>query len=169
MDGKWYALSPGNFDKLVEESDGGFTLYTKGNLYYSFAAPTETVSGRLMSINDRDGNALTFDHTSNRIKGATDASGNAYTITRDANGNITRVTDFEGRHVDYVYNTEQMITTYTNLRGFHTAYTYSGTKLTSIKDPRDNVLVNFSYYTTAAYLNDVHYVTDGLGNQTEYI
>lgn len=169
MDGKWYALSPGNFDKLIEEADGSFTLYTKGNLYYSFAAPTETVSGRLMSISDRDGNALTFNHASNRITSATDASGNAYTITRDGNGNITRVTDFENRHVDYVYNAEQMITTYTNPRGFHTAYTYSGTKLTSIKDPRDNVLVNFSYYTTAEYLNYVHYVTDGLGNQTEFV
>ncbi len=168
MDNKWYALSTGNFDKLVENTDGSFILYTQGNLFYNFAKPTDTLKGRLVSISDRDDNALTFSHTSNLISGATDASNNTYTITRDTNGNITKVTDFTQRYVQYTYNADDMIIAYKNPRELTTNYTFNSTKLSSIIDPKGNTLLRFTYFTTAENQNNVKSITSADNNIWEY-
>ena len=162
MDKQWYALSPGNFDVLIEE-DGGYTLYTQGNLYYKFSKPTESSSGKLLSIHDRDGNTLTFTYTGNYITGARDASNREYTITRDSNFRIIKVSDFTQRDVEYTYNSENMITSYKNPRDYNTTYTYNDTKLTSIIDPRKNTLLEFQYYTTDVNNNRIQYVIDDDG------
>ncbi|KOR30671.1 hypothetical protein TI04_04635 [Achromatium sp. WMS2] len=166
MDDKlWYTITPGNFDQLIQETDGSFTLYTQGNLYYRFAPPTSANAGRLESINDRDGNVLDFSHdTSNRITGATDAAGRAYTITRDSSGRITRVKDFTQRYVEYTWNSDNMITKVRNPKGNNVTYGYTGTKLTSIDDPLHR---QFSIAYDSS--NRVSTVTDGLNYTWIYI
>ena len=85
MDGLWYTLNPGNFDRLIENEDGIFVLYTQGNRLYRFEDPTGAMAGRLRSIEDRLGNALTFRYSAsgNHLIGAEDANERQYSITRD--------------------------------------------------------------------------------------
>jgi len=168
MDNQWYALSPGNFDKLIEEDDGSFTLYTKGNLYYRLARPT-SVNGRLLSINDRDGNALTFTHTANKITAVRDASNHNYSITRNSNGKITKVTDFTGRYVQYTWDSNNMITAVRDPKGNITRYTFNGKKLTSIKDAKGNTQYTIIYNTSGTYNNYVASVRDASGSVWEYL
>ena len=168
MDQLWYALSPGNFDQLIEESDGSFTLYTQGNLFYRFAAPLSLESGRLESIHDRDGNALTFTHTSNRITGATDASDRSYSITRDANGRITGASDFTQRSVAYTWNTDDMLTSFRNPREKTVSYGYNVKKLISITDPKNNTQYLIAYYTSGDHVDRVLSVTDAANNLWNY-
>ncbi|MFH2122199.1 MAG: RHS repeat-associated core domain-containing protein [Pseudomonadota bacterium] len=170
MDGKWYPLNPGNFDELVRQGDGSVTLYTKGNLLYRFADPAGSSAGRLERIEDRDTNALVFSHTSNRITGATDASGRHYTITRDGSGRISSASDFAGRSVTYTWNADNMIVTATNPLSNSTTYGYSATRMTTITDPRTNLQATIEYYTALADddFGRVKSVTDGLGNAWGY-
>jgi len=155
MDKKWYALNPGNFDALVQEADGGFTLYTQGNLLYRFAAPTAKQAGRWLNIADRNGNTLSFSHDSaGRISGATDASARPYTITRDGGGRITRVTDFTSRYVQYTYNSDGQLTAVRNPRGnTHNYFYFNGStpllrsRLASFTDPRGKKQLTLTYDT----------------------
>ncbi len=167
MDDYWYTLNPGNFDQLVEEADGRFTLYTQGNLLYRFANPTGAGAGRLEAIEDRDGNVLTFGHTTNRIVSATDASGRSYTLTRDSSGRITGVSDFAGRSVQYTW-TAAGITAVRNPRNQSTTYAYSGQQLTTITDPRGNVQMSIAYVASGIHAGKVASVTDGAGNEWSY-
>lgn len=175
LDGTWRALNPGNFDQLVSNADGSLTLYTQGNLLYHFADPQGEHFGRLEQIADRDGNALTFGHDSNdRLISATDAGGRLYTITRDSEGRITQVADFAGRFVSYTWNADDMITAARNPRKLATTYGYSGTRLTTITDPRGKLQATIAYCAGAtdckakANTGRVKSVTDGAGKAWTY-
>jgi len=162
MDQKWYALNPGNFSQLVEQDNGSFTLYTKGNRLYRFAKPDSSEAGQLLSIEDRLGNALTFDYVNNNLVGAIDANGNKFIISRDENNRIKRVTDFANRFVEYGYNDNGMITSVRNVLGntYHYAYgTTDATKyqLTSMIDPRGELQFTVTYNSN----NEVTQLTQG--------
>ncbi|MGD9732770.1 MAG: DUF1566 domain-containing protein [Desulfamplus sp.] len=169
LDGSWNTLNPGSFDQLVKNSDGTFTLYTQGNLFYTFADPLSSLNGCLKSISDRDGNAITFTHDAdNRIIGAKDASGNNYTITRDTSGRIIKVADFTGREVQYSWNADNMLTDVKNPRGNSTTFSYTDDKLSSITDPLGNTQVTISYNSSGSNAGRVSSVTDGKGNAWTY-
>jgi RHS repeat-associated protein len=153
---KWYALNPGNFEQLIEEANGSFTLYTKGNRLYQFSKPTNSetegnVPGRLVSIKDRLGNALTFNFDgANNLNGATDANGRSIVITRDDKNRVKRVTDFTLRYVEYTYNDSDMLTAVTSMNGGSHSYTYGNSEteslqLKTITDPRGELQVTISY------------------------
>lgn len=175
---EWTSLTAGNFDKLIEETDGSFTLYTKGNLYYKFG-----LYGRLESINDRDGKSLSFSHSTDintigMIIGATDSSGRNYTITRNYSGKITKVSDFTGRFVEYTWDGSSNLSSYKNPKGLITNYEYindslnNNSLLSKIIDPRGNVIYTFTYYDSSVYLDRdvsaVKSITDAAGNKWEY-
>ena len=185
-DNQWYALNVGNFDQLIENGDGSFVLYTQGNRLYRFANPTTPEAGRLQSIEDRLGNKLAFQYNGNNLIGATDANGRHYTITRDANNRIQRVTEFTtpnhtARYVEYSYDSNGMISNVRNMRGGNHHYSYVGNtgfnsyRLASITDPRGNVQMNIDYADVTFNIdgdNDtqgrVVSLTDGVGNVTEF-
>ena len=184
MDQRWYALNPGNFDELIENSDGSFILYTQGNRLFRFANPLainpgrgNDFTGRLISIEDRLGNALTFNYSGNNLSGATDANGRVYTISRDGNNRIQRVTDFTGRYVEYSYDANAMITSVRNMRGDHYHYSYvDNTYLASMTDPRGNTQVTVDYgQITVKILGEnetkrrVISLTDAVGEATDFI
>ncbi len=183
MDNLWYTLNPGNFDRLIEDPDGSFVLYTQGNRLYRFASPVSTEAGRLKSIDDRVDNVLTFHYSAsgNYLVGATDANGRGYAITRYANHRIQRVTDFSGRFVEYTYDANGMITDVRNMRGDHHRYTYVGAtgddryRLASIIDPRgheqmtiDYALVSFTAFGKNDTQGRVVRLTDGADAVTAF-
>jgi len=151
MDNTWYALDSGNFDQLIENSDGTFVLYTQGNRFYRFEAPLGTKAGRLNTIEDRLNHALTFNYTSNNLIGATDANGRSYVISRDANNRIQRVTYFANRFVEYSYDSNGMITAVKNMRGNSNSYNYINTtgddryRLKDRVDPLNKRQVSIAY------------------------
>jgi len=169
MDQLWYALNPGNFDQLIENPDGSFVLYTKGNRLYLFANPTD--GGQLQRIEDRLGNALTFNYTGDYLTNVTNTNGRNFTITRDANNRIHRVTDFTNRYVEYSYDSNGMITAVRNMRGDSHRYTYAGTtgndryRLASITDPRNNLQLSINYKSDGR----VDDLTDGADNVTDFL
>lgn len=181
MDDLWYTLNPGNFEQLVENPDGSLVLYSQGNRLYRFASPLAAADGRLLSIEDRLGNALTFSYNAgNKLTGATDANGRAYTISRDPNNRIQRVTDFTGRYVEYGYDSNGMLISVRNLRGNSQQYSYVGTlgddrfRLADIIDPRGNLQMSIDYAPVTFTIsgktdtqNRVVTLTDGLNNSTE--
>ena len=169
-DDEWYTLTPGNFDQLIENTDGSFTLYTQGNRLYKFAVPDGAETGRLMNISNRLGNALTFGYTNNYLTSVKDANDRSYSITRDANNRVSRVTDFSDRYVEYSYDSNNMITAVRNVNGGFDRYTYVGTtlndrfRLKTITDPRDNLLLTLNYDLKGR----VDDVTDGMNNLTDF-
>jgi RHS repeat-associated protein len=178
----WYTLTPGNFDQLVQNSDASnsdafFTLYTKGNRLYTFAAPDETKIGQLSSIQDRLGNALTFEYDAGLLTSVKDANGRTYTITRDSNNNrVKRVTGFAvpppavPRYVEYSYDNNGMITAVRNMRGGLDRYSYAGTaldnrfRLKTITDPRNNLQLTINYDNKGR----VDDITNGVNKQVDF-
>ncbi len=169
MDKRWYALNAGNFDRLIENPDYSFTLYTQGNRLYRFNKPAvDTATGSLRSIEDRLGNALVFEYSANgELTGATDANGRKYTIkyamAPDGVNRVSRVSDFTGRYVEYGYDSNGMITQVRNVRGGFDSYTYTGFQLKTISDPRGYLQLTINYDLTGR-VNDL---TDGLNNFTD--
>lgn len=169
VDGQWYALNPGNFDRLVQQSDSSFVLYTQGDLLYRFSDPS-SAGGRLLSIEDREGLALSFSYSGKKVSEITDASGRKYTISRDASGRISKITDFTGRYVGYEYNADSMLISFRDARGFTSGYSYGTeteadrSRLEEIKDACSNTQVKIQYDTSGR----VQSLTDGLNNVTSF-
>lgn len=152
LGGDWHPLDVGNFDKLMENSDGSFTQYTRGNEVYKFSAPDETSSettGYLTAIEDRLGYGLQLFHSSGKLDSIVDSNGKNYSIQRNSNGQIASVTDSANRTVSYSYNSAGLMTAFTNARGFTTNYRYtsgaSDSKLNGIIDPRQNTVIDLTY------------------------
>ena len=175
---KWTALNPGNFDQIEQNADGSIVLYTQGNRVYYFADPEGTEAGRLQSIKDRLGNALSFSYdANNNLIGATDANAKSYTISRNAENRIAKVTDFTGRFVEYSYDSHGMITSVRNVRGGQEQYTYAGTtgndiyRLATLSDPRDSLRNPVTFQLAITYDSNgrVAKITDGIGNDTDFL
>ena len=163
-DQQWYPLNPGNFDSLVQNTDGSLVLYTQGNLLYRFAGPTSAQAGRLTKIEDRDANAIVFGHdANNRVTSATDASGGTYTIARNTAGRIVKVTDYTQRYVEYTWDANNMISKVRNPRNQSETYGYNVTQLTTITDQRQNLQATITYIS-----GKVSAVKDGLNNIWSY-
>lgn len=152
--GTWYPIDLGNFSTIRDNGDNTYTVQTRGQLSYTYESPTGL--GRLLRVNDRDGNQLSYTYGANgRVTQITDASGRAYTVTYDAFNRISRVTDFTGRYVEYTYldTISGKIATFRDVRGGLTQYAYKpGTgNLQTITDPRGFNALTISY--TVAYGN----------------
>jgi len=169
MNSEWHSLNPGDFDKLAENGDGSFNLYTQGNRIYEFTDPNSSTSGRLRVIKDRLNLALSFGYdVSNNLDTVTDTNGRVYDIRRDINNRIDRVTDFSGRYVGYTYNADGMLTDVRKMRGDTVVekYSYISTLLlNTITDPMGNLQLTISYHVDDL----VEKLTDGVNNETSFI
>ncbi|MFA6011333.1 MAG: RHS repeat-associated core domain-containing protein [Desulfobacteraceae bacterium] len=169
-DGYWYGGRAGMFDRLIENDDGTYTLYTKGKLIYRFADPDN--GGELLSLQDRDGNTMTITRNSATQKTVVDPAGRSYVLTYDAEGRLTKARDYSGRSVEYTYDVNGNLTDFKNVMGKTTRYEYiTDGQLTAIKDPRSMASADPYNYLTITYdstSRDVKYLTDVDGNETEY-
>ncbi|QOX79863.1 RHS repeat protein [Trichlorobacter lovleyi] len=171
VDGLWYGGRSGMFDRLVEKTDGSFTLYTKGSTILNFTAPNSSGVASLASISDRDGNALLITTVSTTQKLITDSAGRQYALDYDASGRLIKATDFTGRYVQYTYDANGNLITVRDLRGNTTQYAYnSDRQLLSIREPL--ALAASPQYNSVTVSYDasgrVQYFDDASGNRTEY-
>jgi YD repeat-containing protein len=165
----WYPIDLGNFSTIRVNGDNTYTVQTRGQLSYTYEAPTGL--GRLLRVNDRDGNQLTYTYGANgRVTQITDASGRAYTVSYDPFNRLSRVTDFTGRYVEYTYvdTISGKIATFRDVRGGLTRYTYSlGTNnLQTVIDPRGNTALTLSYTVTVTGTVAVKALTLAVGRAT---
>ena len=169
--GTWSPLNSGNFDELVENGDGSFTLYTPGQVVFDYTTPDSSGDCRLEAIRDRAGNSLTMGYTGDVLSTVTDTNGRIISFTYSGD-NLTRVDDFAGRYVQYGYDGEGNLTSFRDLNGNTTSYQYNSSGatsyqrklLTGITDPRGNQALSISYDSK----NRVGSLANARGHVTSY-
>jgi RHS repeat-associated protein len=114
---------------------GSLQLTTKEQIRFFF----DTSRGLLQRIQDPNGNALTFTNTGTQLTTITDASGRSISLTYDANGRVTQITDpnaSPARILRYAYDANGNQTGFTDPLGNVTTYSYdTGHRLIQVTDP----------------------------------
>ena len=176
-DDQWFALDQGNFNKIIENGDGSFVLYTQGNRIYNFAAPGGVQAGRMINIKDRLNHTLSFQYNgSNALTGVTDENSRNYIVTRDGSNRISRITDFSGRYVNYTYGASGHISVVRDPRGYNTNYYYiqnnvANTNVSSAMrlERQNNQLSQRQYTLTYDTKGRVTYLLDGENDYTDFV
>jgi len=159
---KYAPLDAGVYNTLTREGDGTFTVRQKSQTRWRF-----TAAGRLESITDRNGNAVSLSYDGDgRLTAVQEPGGRALSLTYDGAGHIVAVTDSFPRTVTYGYDAAGRLTSVTDPDGGVEAYTYSADdQLLTATDPRGAV------YLTNTYDTDRRVVTwqaDAKGNRYEF-
>jgi YD repeat-containing protein len=158
-----YATPAGRFETLTRSGPPAKLHLVKPNgTDYLFDATT----GRLESITDRFGNAMSFSYDgSDRLGTVTDTLGRDVTFAYDANDRIGTITDFDGRVWTYGYNGSGELVTVTTpgVTGFTsgkvTTYAYADGRLDTITDGRSQLVVDVTY--TSGKATTVRYGDSG--------
>jgi len=117
---------------------------------YQLTRPDQSVlrfstTGRLLSKADSAGRTLTLNYSGTTLNSLTDAVGRLYSLTTDAQGRITHLTDTTlSRSLTYTY-TAGLLSDVQDLRGFISHYSYSSGLLTSVTAPDGVVRVVNNY------------------------
>jgi RHS repeat-associated protein len=130
-EGTTYTPPPGIYDTLTQEVDGSFKLTKKYGTVYSF-----DLDGKLISIQDRNSNTITFTYDPQgklpvtgtspyfvgqttgiivldwRLIKITDTVGRDLNLFYDSNGRLEKIKDFTGRILTYQYSPEGDLTTF---------------------------------------------------------
>lgn len=141
--GGGYTAPPGRFTTLVHEADGTWTLAEQNQARRSYSA-----EGKLASIADRNGNALTlaYDPTG-RLATVTDPTGRSLAFGY-TEGRITSLSDPLNRVVQYGYSPAGDLTTVIDPRGKVWSYTYdSAHRMLTKVDPNSRTVLTNSYGT----------------------
>ena len=142
-----YNLSPQKYiGEVVKEADGSYLLKLKDGHESKF-----TSAGRLEWKKDRNGNqtTLTYDASGN-LTTVTDAFGRSLTFTMSG-GRVARVADAFGKVADYVYNADGTLQSVTYADNGYRQYSFEYTTInnkkymTAVKDALNNVLEAHSY------------------------
>lgn len=127
---------------LQKNQDGTHTLREKDGTLRNFDA-----DGRLVSVNDRNGNtlSLTYDQ-SGFLTSESDSSGRSLQFTKGANGLVSSVVDPANRTFRYAYDAGGNLTRFTDPLGDAGTIHYDTTgRLTSIDDQRGNQRLRLTY------------------------
>ncbi len=154
---------------LVVTSGGQYFCFP-GGLYqptqYTYTDPygrkfVMSSDGTLQSITDLNGNVLTF-----TASGITSSAGNLNVpFVRDGQGRITQITDPDGNHYTYSYDSNGDLTS-VSLPGLTNpiTYSYNNHYFTGAVDPRGNTLITDTYDPDGRLQSE----TDALGNVYQY-
>ncbi|EKD37447.1 MAG: hypothetical protein ACD_75C01126G0001, partial [uncultured bacterium] len=109
--------SAGIFVTFQRLADGTYQIKEKNGLTYEFESVTGTTAGgqkaRLLSITDRNGNALTLTYTGANLTQVKDGLNRALTFTCTG-ARITQIQDFSGRTHQYGYDAAGNLISYKN-------------------------------------------------------
>jgi len=161
----YITYEPGVYDTLIKNPDGTWTLkIKKDKTIQRFNA-----DGRLLSITDGNGNALTFGYDgSGRLIAITDASGRVTTLTYGGNNKVIRITDPIGRHADYAYDANGNLIRSRDTAGYYTDYNYDEySYMTDITTPQ-GAKTYIDYWFDEEYGYALRSITDDLWNSRWY-
>ena len=161
----YITYEPGVYDTLIKNPDGTWMLkIKKDKTIQRFNA-----DGKLVSITDRNGNALTFGYDGNgRPITITDAAGRVATFTYGGNNKIIRITDPIGRHADYAYDANGNLIRSRDTAGYYTDYNYDEySYMTSITTPQ-GAKTYIDYWFDEEYGYALRSITDDLWNSRWY-
>ena len=149
---------------LVKNNDNTHTLTTKDRYSYGF-----NTSGYLCWMKDKNENTITITvNASGQVTKVTDPVGRETIITYSSN-RISTITDPAGRVVTYTY-TSNRLSSVTDTGGYKTNYTYNGDgMLFEVKDNSSTLLEKITYQAPRGNkAGRVGTVTDMRGNVTSY-
>jgi len=152
---------------LAKLDDGSYRMTTPDRIVYHFGD-----DGYLLSVEDRNGNTLTFEYNANKkLTNVIDQTGRGLTLTYNEQGYISSATDPLGRAVSYVYNTDGNLISVVNPMGATTTYEYDANDLLCAVKNNDGSIVDAVAYITAEGENKdkVASITDRYGNVKTYI
>ena len=137
-----YASPPNLHNTLAEQSDGSWLLREISGSVRAFDA-----AGRLVSIVDRNGNALHLQYdASGFLTSLTDASGRTASLIKGANGRVAQITDPAGHQLSFGYDAAGNMSQLTDPMGNSTTLQYDiNGHLTKLTDPKGNVLLTVAY------------------------
>lgn len=153
-------------DELIQHPDGTFELRVqRTRLIQRFDA-----TGRLTSIEDRNGNAATLGYDAGgRLVTVTDAVGRVTTFTYDANGRVIKVVDPAAREVTFAYDGAGNLTQTVDMAGNVVSYTYDATSyMSSVTTPTGTWTITNVPYDDPAFGLVVESISDPLGHTTRY-
>jgi RHS repeat-associated protein len=157
LPGGGYSTPHGSFSTLVKLGGGTYELTRKDHVVYSFDS-----AGKLTTIEDRNGNALTFAYTSNQLTTITDTAGRTVNLTYHGSGRLASIAGPPSRTVSYTYDANGNLETVTDATGEVWTYGYdSQQRLETITDPNAHVLVTNEYGSDGR----VSAQTDATGNR----
>jgi RHS repeat-associated protein len=130
----------GSGDALTADGSGRYELRRRDQVVYAF-----DVGGRLTSLEDRNGNALSFTHTGSLLTSITDTVGRQIDLTY-TDGLLTGLSGPQSLSAGYGYDPNGRLASVTDVRGKTSSYTYDGGgRLATIVDPNNHTVVTNTY------------------------
>ena len=133
---------------------------SEGSFYF------EDTTGRLKRTQDKNNNKITFGYDgSGNVTTITDTQGRVVTLAYPP-GRLSSMTDFTGRRVSYTYNSAQDLETVTDAAAGVTRFDYTSDRLTKITTPEGRV-TNLGYEPDTSRMLDYFEMTNPGGTPTE--
>jgi RHS repeat-associated protein len=160
--------SDGSYTSPAGASSQTLTLNsTSGDYTLTFNASgdvwTFSGAGKLVSQKDKNGNTITFnfDPSNGALASITDTQGRQTTVTYDARGYISTITDPSNRAYQYqrAVGNDNLVS-YTDPSNKTTQYQYTGYNLAQLTDPDGNV-TSFTYDDINRVTSITRHTSDG--------
>ncbi len=155
-DGSFVSRTPDVYDRL-ERRGSALVLTTKQLTSFEFDA-----NGRLIAQRDRNGNALRFGYSGDRLTSITNDANRVVTLTYNAQGLISEIAAPEGKLLRFRYDGARLVA-FTDARGHTTAFTYQDQYLGTLLDVNGQ-----PYEATVSYLASVRKPEGNLKNRQVY-
>lgn len=167
LEGGTYQAPPGVYGTLVQNADGSFTLTKKHGEVYAF-----DVDGKLITISDRNGNAMLFTYD---LAGKLPVTGTSPFFVTQTTGivvmdyRLIQITDTVGRTIDLFYNPDGRLTKIKDFTNRVLTYDYSpeGDLVSFAEVPPGGLGAGetlMGYKTTYTYTNhNLETITDAKG------
>ncbi len=146
--GNGYISQSGDYSVLSRNTDGTFVVAQKDGTTYNFGT-----NGKIASIVDRNGNAMSFAYTNGNLITITDSAGRVTTIRYDMANHVASITDPSGNVNSFTVN-NNTLTSVAYPGGGTWSYAYDAAFMLTKTDPNGN--------TTTYTYDDQHRVASSL-------
>lgn len=135
-----YESPPGSTLTLTKNGLNKFELTERNASMMVFGT-----DGWIESVTDLHGNQTTFNYSGDKLSSVSDTYGRTLTFTWSG-GEISKVTDSTAREVNFGYSAAGDLTTVTDVEGKAWTYTYTGDhQIETVLDPQSRIITQNSY------------------------